>query len=113
MHELSIVMRIVDIAEEQVKKNHARQVDTIELEIGELAGVERDAFEFAWPSAVKGTVLNRARKEIRKIVGRASCHECDCEFVVHEAFESCPACGSYFCTILQGKELRVKSLVLS
>lgn len=113
MHELSIVMSIVDIAEEQVKKNHARQVDAIELEIGELAGVEPDAFDFAWPSAVKGTVLDHAQKEIRHIPGRALCHECDCEFVLHEAFDSCPACGSYFYNILQGKELRVKSLVLS
>lgn len=113
MHELSIVMSIVDIAEAQVKKNHARQVDAIELEIGELAGVEPDAFDFAWPSAVKGTVLDHAQKEIRHVPGRALCHECDGEFVLHEAFASCPACGSFVYNILQGKELRVKSLVLS
>ena len=38
MHELSIVLSIVDIAEQQVALNDAQSVEEIELEIGQLAG---------------------------------------------------------------------------
>jgi len=33
MHELSIVLSIVEIAEEQARQNAARKVESIELEI--------------------------------------------------------------------------------
>lgn len=60
MHELSIVLSIVDIAEQQVALNDAQSVEEIELEIGQLAGVEWDALDFAWEAATKHTVLEKA-----------------------------------------------------
>ena len=41
MHELSIVMSIIDIAEQQAKKANAVWVDEIELDIGELSGMQK------------------------------------------------------------------------
>jgi Zn finger protein HypA/HybF involved in hydrogenase expression len=38
MHELSIALGIVQLAEDEVNKANARQVDTIELEIGAFSG---------------------------------------------------------------------------
>jgi len=106
-------MSVVQIAEEHVKKNDALRVEVIELEIGELAGIQPEAFEFAWPSAVSGTVLHHARKEIYPLPGAALCTECNCAFALHHLFDNCPDCGSYFYHIRQGKEMRVKSLTLS
>ncbi len=112
MHELSIVMSIVDLAEEQVKKNHARKVDRIELDIGTMAGVEFSALEFAWSAGVKNTVLESAERQINHIEGRARCMLCDKEFPVTEPFQPCPVCNDYMNEFLQGKELRVKSLTM-
>ena len=39
MHELSIVLGIVDIANEEARRHHAQKIDSIELEIGTMAGV--------------------------------------------------------------------------
>ena len=47
MHELSIAQNIVEISEDQVKKHKATGVDKIILQIGELAGIELDALDFA------------------------------------------------------------------
>jgi hydrogenase nickel incorporation protein HypA/HybF len=113
MHELSIMMNIVDIAEEQVHKASASSVDRIEIEIGQLAGVEMDAFDFAWEIAIDKTVLQHAEKVIHRIEGKARCTECETEFQMSELFDPCPNCGSYFSNLLAGKELRVKSLVVS
>ncbi len=113
MHELSIVMSIIDIAEEEVKKNHAHKVDAIELEVGSLAGVEMEALDFSWEAIVRDTVLQDAERIIDNVQAIARCTNCGCEYPVKEAFEPCPACSDVFVQYLQGKELRVKALTLS
>lgn len=112
MHELSIIASIVDIAEKQVKKSGARKVEKIELEIGELAGVEWHALDFVWEAGVEKSVLENSKREIEKIPGSARCLECEMVFAVKELYDACPKCGSYFNEILRGKELRVKALTL-
>jgi hydrogenase nickel incorporation protein HypA/HybF len=113
MHELSLVLNIIDIAEEEVKKAHAHQVDVIDLEVGSLAGVEIDALNFSWDAAVKNTVLANAERNIDQVQAVAKCTNCGCEYQVHEPYEPCPACNEVFVEYLKGKELRVKSLVVS
>lgn len=113
MHELSIALGIVKIAEDEHRKANANKVDTIELEIGTLSGVELDSLDFAWPMAVKDTVLEHAEKKIDVIEGRAKCLECETEFPMQRIFDSCPVCDSYFKDIIRGTELRVKALEVS
>ena len=112
MHELSIVMSIVDAAEDQVKHHLAKEVESIDLEIGALAGVDDHALEFAWEAGVKNTVLEKAQRNIHKQKGWAKCVECDCEFEIKELYDPCPICGEYLIQILQGKELKIQSMVL-
>ena len=73
MHELSIVMSIIEIAEKQAKENNASVVEEIEIDIGELSTVEMDSFNFAWQQAVKGTMLENAARKINRINGLAAC----------------------------------------
>ncbi|MFV0531277.1 MAG: hydrogenase maturation nickel metallochaperone HypA [Flavobacteriales bacterium] len=110
MHELSIVQGIVDIAQKETKKNNGKRVDIIYLEIGILAGIEFDSFEFAWPIACQGTVLESAVKKITKIQGEGKCLECGTLFEMFHIFDSCPKCNSPFKEILSGKQLKVKRL---
>jgi hydrogenase nickel incorporation protein HypA/HybF len=113
MHELSIVLSIIDTAEEQARQHGAPYLEEINLEIGELASIEPDALEFAWEAAVPGTVLERARRNIRYVPARARCLECAHEFAMQQLFETCPQCGSFFNDLLEGRELKIKSLVLA
>ncbi|MCU0445607.1 MAG: hydrogenase maturation nickel metallochaperone HypA [Microscillaceae bacterium] len=113
MHELSIVLSIVEIAENELQKAQAHQIDKIELEIGTLAGVEMDALDFAWEAAVKNTVLAHAERKIQRIEAQARCLDCGLVYPIQQAWAECPACGEFFNEILQGKELRVKSLIVS
>lgn len=113
MHELSIVMSIVDIAQREAGKANALVVDEIELDIGELSGVEMNALEFAWNQAIKQTILENAVKKINIISGKAICVDCATAFSMKNFYDACPACGGHFINIEQGKELRVRSLVVS
>lgn len=113
MHELSIVLGIIDIAERELKKAKARKVERIELEVGDLSGVEITALDFAWESVVKNTGLESAEKYIEQIEGRARCGECTHTFVMKNIYDACPECGNYFNEILQGQEMKVKALLVS
>lgn len=110
MHELSIALGIVKIAEKEIAKSGNKQIEAIELEIGTLAGIEFEALDFVWPMAVKDTVLEYAEKKIQIIQAQGKCIDCDNIYQVENIYDPCPKCGSFFKALLQGKELRVKSL---
>lgn len=112
MHELSIVLGIVDLAEQQLNKNGGKQIHEIELEIGQLAGVSWDALDFAWQEGVKGTVLEKSHRKINKIDGMGICMDCERSFEVEKQGTPCPDCGSYLVHLDKGKELRVVSLLV-
>jgi hydrogenase nickel incorporation protein HypA/HybF len=113
MHELSIVMSIIQIAEKESAKNNAAGVDEIELEIGALSGIEMSAFDFAWQQAIRSTLLENAKRTINHIEGEGKCMDCDAVFPMQQLYEPCPVCGDHFVSVLKGKELRVKSLVIN
>jgi hydrogenase nickel incorporation protein HypA/HybF len=113
MHELSIALGIVDIAEKETKKAKKKKVDLIELEIGTLAGIEFESLDFIWPSAVKNTVLESAERKINIIEALAKCGDCDHTFKIKNVYDSCPKCNSYLKGIIKGKELRVICLEVS
>ena len=113
MHELSIALGIVKIAEDERKKANAKQVDRIELEIGALSGIELDSLDFVWPMAVKDTALEKAKYEVDFINGKAECLECGQAYPIENLFDNCPTCSGYFKDVIAGKELRVKALEVS
>ena len=90
MHELSIVMSIVDIAQQQAEKADAATIDEIEMDIGCLTTIEMDAFEFAWKQGVKQTILASATKKINRIKGKAKCLDCNASFPLENLFDACP-----------------------
>lgn len=110
MHELSVVMGILKIAETETLKAGAASVECIELEIGSLAGIEQQALDFAWEGAIKNTVLENAVRRIDHIPAKAQCMECDEVFPLENVYDPCPNCQTYLKGIIQGKELRVKAL---
>ncbi|MGI9547027.1 MAG: hydrogenase maturation nickel metallochaperone HypA [Flavobacteriaceae bacterium] len=110
MHEMSIALSIVKIAEAEAKKANVKSFAAIDMEIGTLAGIEFDALNFVWEVAVQKTVLEKAEKRIKKIPAKARCGGCDSVYALQFIHDNCPDCGSFLKTIVQGKELRVKSL---
>ncbi len=110
MHELSIAMGIVKIAETEAQKAGAHAVEKVELQIGSLSGVELQALEFVWPMAIQNSMLKDAELEIEQIQARAKCLECEQIYPLEHIYDPCPHCKSHFKDILQGKELQVKAL---
>lgn len=112
MHELSIALSIIDLVEKEVRKNGSSVIQEVELEIGELSGVELQALDTALECAVKNTALEQARMTTHVIRGQGYCNDCETTFPKQTRFAPCPHCGSYLVKITQGTELRVKSIVV-
>ncbi len=110
MHELSIALGIVKIAEAETAKANAKSVEKIELLIGSLSGVELGSLKYVWSTATKNTVLENAQLDIEYLVAKAKCLECETVFKMNYNYDNCPKCKSYFKEILKGKELKVIAL---
>lgn len=113
MHELSIVMSIVDTAEIEADKAGVKQFNTIVLDIGAHSGVVLDALDFAWKAGVNGSVLENAERKINIIQAKAICVGCGSIFIQENIYDSCPECGSDYSELLQGKEMRIKELTFN
>lgn len=113
MHELSIVMGVIQVAEEEARKAGGAGIEELELDIGCLSTIEMNAFGFAWQQAVKTTLLEKTVLKVNRPEGRACCIDCDTVFPMQQLYDPCPVCGHHRIMVIQGKELRVKSLVLA
>jgi hydrogenase nickel incorporation protein HypA/HybF len=113
MHELSIAINIIEIAEEEVHKANAKEVNEIEIEIGVLSGVIVEALEFALETAIKNTVLEQSIVRIIKISAKARCTNCGMEFEIDDYFSPCPKCKNLFSDIIDGNQLTIKKMIVS
>jgi hydrogenase nickel incorporation protein HypA/HybF len=112
MHELSIAISIIELAEEEARKANANSISKIEVEIGDMAGVEKEALQFCWDSAILGTMAAEAELVIHSVAGEAHCLECGKDFPIEHFFAECPFCKSYRYEVTKGKKLRVSSLMV-
>lgn len=110
MHELSIALNIIDIVKDTFAKSNANQVNDIELEIGKFSGVELDALEFALETSIASTQFKNTKFIITTPQGKGKCNNCKNEFKMKTLYDTCPKCNSFDIDIVQGQELRVKSI---
>ena len=112
MHELSIALSIIELAEEEARKAGSSVISELELEVGQLAGVDFEALEFALEMSKLNTILEHSLITINKINGIRHCIDCNTDFNTDEMVSSCPLCNGYRFKLIQGDELRIKSLTV-
>ncbi len=110
MHEMSLALNIVEIACKTAEKNNANKINSIEIEVGKLAGVLEDSLSFCFQAVRKNTPAENAEMNIISIIGKGHCSECDNTFETESFFTLCPKCGGFAVEIIQGKELKIKSI---
>lgn len=110
MHELSLAMSVMDIAGRESAKHPGSVLTAIEIEVGEMAGVEHATFRAALESVIRQSATPEAAAEINILPANARCMDCDTAFHPDGLFPQCPACGSSACGITGGTEFRVTAL---
>jgi hydrogenase nickel incorporation protein HypA/HybF len=85
LHELSIAQSIVDTVLSEVKKNDAKRVTEISVDVGQLMQLDRNALAFALRLLMTGPVLKGARVRVRVKKASFSCKKCNLEWGMAEA----------------------------
>ena len=107
---MSIVIGVLKIAEDQARAGGATIINSIELEIGELAGIELESIQFCYEVARKKTMARNAELKIRSLAGRGHCPHCEKDVSVDFQMAVCPECRQTVVEVFQGRELRVLSI---
>lgn len=111
MHELSIALSIIEMANEESEKRGGAKVEAVYLKLGALSGVVKDALEFSWEIACQGTSLENSRLEIEEIPVIVFCENCKSEKTLGAINNVvCPTCETPATEIISGKELQVTAL---
>ena len=110
MHELSLACNLVEEAEKVLEAEKAGRAIRLTVGIGQFAGIETDAFEFAFPVAAEGTGLGKAEMTIEEIPAKVHCRACGKES--NPAFPRCACahCDSDDIEMLHGREFVIKSM---
>lgn len=112
MHELSIALSILELAQKEAKSHDATRVTELEIEVGKLSGVDTEALSFVLESVVRNTELEGCKITIHSPEARCKCNQCGFEYPIREIFDSCPVCESSSKELITGKELKLKSLLI-
>jgi hydrogenase nickel incorporation protein HypA/HybF len=112
MHELSLAQALVDQIEDLAKREGATSVDRVTVVIGALSGVEREAFEFAYPIAAEGSVLEGSELLVEEAPARVHCEACGWEGATELAWMRCAECGAQDVRIISGKEFTIREVDL-
>ena len=106
MHELAICHGLLDELMALATQRAANRVLSVQLCVGPLAGVEATALRQAFTLVAAGTVAEGAELTIDQRVVRLRCDQCGCEAdAPHINHLTCPSCGSWRTTVLEGAEL--------
>ena len=111
MHELSIAMSIVEMAQEEAESRGQVQVQAIHLRLGKLSGVVKEALLSSYEIACHATPLEGSQLLIEEIPVEVFCPKCELpRLVTSIQWICCPECGTATPKVLRGKELEVVAL---
>src|ERR1700722_15042809 len=112
MHELSIAVSILDMAEEEAGRRSA-EADATHIKLGALSGIVKEALLSAYDLARAETTLEMARLVIEEGPVMIYCPRCQAPRSVHSIQRfCCSQCETPSSEILQGRELQVVALEL-
>lgn len=111
MHEISVLKKAVDMAEETAKENGIERIVYITLEVGELTGYLPVFFYKYYPIVIENRpILEGSELKIITVTGEALCEDCQAMYNVMKAEGVCPSCGSRRKKILGGQQFSLKEI---
>jgi hydrogenase nickel incorporation protein HypA/HybF len=110
MHEMALTESLVDLIEDEGRKQGFKHVRMVRLEIGALGSIDPDAIRFCFDIVTQGAITEGARLEIMSVPGDGWCFDCAKQVAMFERFGPCPECGGRHVQVTGGDDMRVKEL---
>ncbi len=111
MHELGIVVHVIEQVEKVAEENNVEKVARLSLEVGEVSSVVPDLFRdcFEW-SKKKTKYLQDCELELIILEGLSYCQDCGETYKTTEYAKKCPHCDSYNTYLVTGNEINIKDI---
>ncbi len=123
MHELSISQSIAKTVLEKAFEQKAKNIISVDIEIGELTSFNAEQVEFWLEEIFKKTQAEDAKIQIRKIHSRLKCRDCQWQGKMNSKDDPlyyplfftfrCPECDSSSLEIEKGKECLIRRIKIS
>ena len=110
MHEVSLVESIVELVEEERRRQDFSRVRMVRLAVGALGHAEPEALRFCFGAVTRGTIVDGARLEIETVAGEGWCSGCRRTVPLEDRFAMCPVCGTAQVQMTAGDELRLTEM---
>ena len=113
MHELPILRNIVDVALRYAASAGASRVVAVDLEVGELRGLDEAWLQRYFRFVCAGTVAADATLRVRRSLALFLCRDCGSTFsfdLRSGGSVACAACSSAQVELSTGNELRIESI---
>ena len=107
MHEMSLMMGIVDQLRKSAAEYHIKKFSIGMLGVGERTLAGPDALQLAFEAFKEEELFQNAVLEIRKEPVRGECKDCHHNFGVEDFAFVCPNCSSPNVRIASGRELYI------
>jgi hydrogenase nickel incorporation protein HypA/HybF len=110
MHELSIAISIVELAQEEAE-HRGVQFEAVHLKLGALSGVVKEALLSCYQMACENTPLEGSRLVIEDVPVVIFCPSCQAQRPPSSVqLFCCSECHTPASEVVQGKELEVVAL---
>jgi hydrogenase nickel incorporation protein HypA/HybF len=114
MHELSIALSILEIAEQEAERLAAQRIVGIHVKLGALSGVDPNALRSAYELARETSALPDATLVVEEAPLVAHCPSCAIDQTVPSIAELyCPVCGTPTPQVVSGRELEIVGLEIA
>jgi hydrogenase nickel incorporation protein HypA/HybF len=112
MHELSLAHSLMEQVLAAAAAENAVRVMRVVVAIGPYSGVEKAAFDFAFPFAAEGSLAEGARLVIEDVPAAIECRRCQSASTADSGRLTCPRCGSDEVNIKGGHEFMIREIEL-
>lgn len=111
MHELGIVVHVIDMVEKAAEEHHVNKVVGLDLEVGEVSTVVPDYFRDCFQWAIQKTkYMQECELHLTVIEGLSYCQDCRKSFRTTVYGKACPYCGGYHTYLITGSDVTVKDI---
>lgn len=108
MHETSIALSILDIADKICSEEGRSRVDVVRVKVGSASGVMTQSLLFAFDCVKEGTCASGAILDVVEVPVGGQCNGCGMDFSVEEKYVfECPLCEGKDFKVTSGHELEI------
>ncbi|MBE9069837.1 hydrogenase maturation nickel metallochaperone HypA [Leptolyngbya cf. ectocarpi LEGE 11479] len=113
MHEISLMQAALTVALDHAQAQGAQHIHRLQLQVGDLSGVDPEALAFAFDVVTRGTLAEKAELELIPVPVVCYCSSCQQMFQPLDWVYECPCCHQLSTDIRQGRTLELASLEIS